>query len=256
MIHELFACGDSRLHAIDPRLRVVAATGFSVVVALSARLPVLVAALAISVLLVLAARLDLKQVCRRLGLVAAFALLIWIVLPITMKGPVVYQLGPLGLSGTGIALALQITLKSIAILTALTALVATMSVATLGQSLDRLRVPKKIVYLLLITYRYVFVLEEEYRRLWTAAKIRCFRPRTNIHSYRTYAYLIGMLFVRAAARSERVHQAMKCRGFSGRFYSLHTDIPNPGNRLFAAMTVFALIGLAFFEWGRIILNFK
>ena len=34
------------------------------------------------------------------------------------------------------------------------------------------------------------------------------------------AYLVGMLFVRASERAERVYMAMVCRGFSGKFYSL------------------------------------
>jgi len=47
--------------------------------------------------------------------------------------------------------------------------------------------------------------------------IRCFKPGTNMHTYRTYAYLVGMLIVRSYERSQRIYQAMLCRGFSGRF---------------------------------------
>jgi cobalt/nickel transport system permease protein len=250
MVDEPFAFGNSRLHAIDPRLRVAAAAGFSVIVAISSQMTALVTALAVSFAMILAARLDLLRVARRLGVVAAFLLLIWIVLPVTMQGPVAYRLGPLDLTATGIRLALQITLKSVAILATLTALLATMTVATLGQALHRLGVPKKIVYLLLITYRYIFVLEAEYRRLLTAARIRSFRPRTSLHAYRTYAYLVGMLFVRATVRSERVLMAMKCRGFNGRFYSLTEFTPHPGNRVFAILTTLTLTGLAALEWWR------
>ena len=59
------------------------------------------------------------------------------------------------------------------------------------------------------------VLEEEYQRLARAARIRGFRAGTDLHTYRTYAYLVGMLFVRAADRAERVRNAMLCRGFNG-----------------------------------------
>ena len=126
-----------------------------------------------------------------------------------------------------------------------------MSAATLCTALGRLRVPKKIVYLMLMTYRYIFVLEAEYRRLLTAARVRCFTPRTGLHAYRTYAYLIGMLFVRAAVRSERVVEAMKCRGFRGRFYSLAEFRNHPADRVFAALTALTLAALALLQWGRL-----
>jgi cobalt/nickel transport system permease protein len=73
----------------------------------------------------------------------------------------------------------------------------------------------------LMTYRYIFVLEQESQRLIRAAKIRGFTPGTSLHAYKTYAYLVGMLFVKASERAERVYRAMKCRGFNGRFHCLH-----------------------------------
>ncbi len=66
-----------------------------------------------------------------------------------------------------------------------------------------------------------------------AVKIRNFRPATNLHTYRTYAYLVGMLFVHASERARRVHLAMKCRGFEGRFYSLDHFSPTPWNYVLA-----------------------
>ena len=53
-----------------------------------------------------------------------------------------------------------------------------------------------------------------------AIKIRGFQPGTNMHTYRTYAYLLGMLLVKSYHRAERVRAAMLCRGFEGRFYEL------------------------------------
>ena len=67
--------------------------------------------------------------------------------------------GPFNAAREGVALAAQITLKSNAIVIAFMALVATMPFATAGHALHRLGVPDKIVHLLLMTYRYIFVLE-------------------------------------------------------------------------------------------------
>jgi cobalt/nickel transport system permease protein len=107
-----------------------------------------------------------------------------------------------------------------------------------------------MVHLLLITYRYLFVLEQEYQRLVRAMKIRNFRPKTDLHSYRTFAYLAGMLFVRASERARRVHSAMICRGFNGRFVSLRQFAPNPHNRVFFLGTVVSLVMLVVLEWVK------
>jgi cobalt/nickel transport system permease protein len=197
MIEEKFAAGHSVIHRLDPRLKIVVATVYSFVVALSERFPSLLAALAVAAALVALARLDLREVLRRLLPVNVLVLLLWIFMPLTFEGEPLFLIGPFPVSGAGAELAARITLKANAILPALMALVASESVAVLGHALDRLGAPPKMVHLLLLTYRYVFVLEQEYRRLATAMKLRCFRPGTNMHTYRTYAYLVGMLFVRA-----------------------------------------------------------
>ena len=64
-----------------------------------------------------------------------------------------------------------------------------------------------------------------------------------MHTYRTYAYLLGMLFVRASERSARVHQAMKCRGFDGRFHSLDRFDATAWNPALAAAVIAASAGL-------------
>lgn len=248
MIDEPFAQGETVIHKIDPRYRIVAATILTMAIAVSYRFEALAFALAFSVMLVLAARLNLKKVGSRLMVVAGFLALLWIVLPITYNGDILYKAGPLEISSQGIRLSAQITLKSIAILYVLIALTTTMSVATLGHALDRLNVPGKIVHLLLISYRYVFVIEQEYKRIVRAAKIRGFAPGTNIHTYRTVAYMLGMLFVRSAMRADRVYHAMLLRGFSGRFYCLSQFPSNRRNQIFAMIMVMLLAGLIFLEW--------
>ncbi|MBW1645419.1 MAG: cobalt ECF transporter T component CbiQ [Deltaproteobacteria bacterium] len=247
MISEPFASGDSFLHRLDPRVRILAAAAYSFTVALSYRLPNLLAALVLALALVALARLPLNQVLPRLKVVLGFLLLLWLVLPWSYQGTTVARLGPLAVSREGLLLASQITLKSVAILLALIALLATMTTARLGHAMNQMRIPDKLVFLILITYRYIFVIEQEYQKLWRAARIRNFRPGTNLHTYRTYAYLIGMLFVRAAARAKRVHQAMKCRCFQGKFHTLEEFASGRREWLFAAVMLLLLTGMAVYE---------
>jgi cobalt/nickel transport system permease protein len=231
MTSEPFTIGKSMIHRLDPRIRLSLTVLYSFVAALSYQFWVLILTLSLSIILILISRVKIQEVLKRLVIVNALILFLWLVLPFTFKGEALTRIGSFAVYRPGVILATQITLKSNAIL-------------------HRLRVPEKIVYLLLMTYRYIFVIEEEYLRLMRAAKIRGFRPGTNANTYRTYSYVIGMLFVRAAARAERVHQAMQCRGFKGKFYSLQEFQINATSWVFAIMMTAIIIGLIFMELSK------
>ena len=248
MTFEPFAIGHSVLHRLDPRCRLVTAAIFSAIVAVLDHFQALILALVVALALVAAARLPWRPLIVRLGRAGAFVLMLWIVLPLTQNGTELFRIGPLAIQDAGVALAGAISLKTGAILLAFIALVATMPVATLGHTLDRLGMTPKLTFLLLMCYRYLFVLEQEYLRLVRAARIRGFRAGTNRHTYRTYAYLVGMLFVRAADRAERVHQAMRCRGFNGRFHSIQTfAVPGRREAAFIVLMGLAVCAVVFFE---------
>jgi len=248
MIQEPFVHGTSLIHRLDPRSRIVLATGYAFVVALSNRFSALLLALAFSFVLVGISRLPLLDVAKRVLLVNGFVLFLWLVVPATYPGTPLFQLGPLTATREGVLVSARITLKSNAILLTFIAMIATGNVATLGAALARLRVPEKMVYLLLMSYRYVFVMELEYHRLVRSATLRCFRPSTTMHTYRTFAYLIGMLFVRASVRAERVYMAMVCRGFLGKFYSLQEFSFSRKDGIWVTCMTVALFALGFMEW--------
>ena len=83
MTFEVFADGNSVIHRIDPRLRIVFAAVFSGVVAVSDYFPALFAALAVSLALVFTARLNPGRVCKRLLVVVLFLGLLWLIVPLT-----------------------------------------------------------------------------------------------------------------------------------------------------------------------------
>lgn len=252
MLEEPFAAGNSVIHRLDPRFRTAAAIIYSIIAASVYGFASLGLALAVSAVMIKLADLEIRKVLYRLLLVNGFVAFLWLVLPFTAPGGHTYPLGPLVIHEQGLLLAARITLKSNAILMAVIALAATMPLAVLGHAMNRLRFPEKLVYLLMLTYRYIFVLEREYARIIRAVKIRGFVPATSLHTYRTYAYVIGMLFVRASARAERVYGAMRCRGFNGRFFSLAEFEVTKANYIFAglmAAACAAIIGLEFFPYG-------
>jgi cobalt/nickel transport system permease protein len=248
MLQELFAAGNSLLHRMDPRFRVFFASLYSIVIAMSRDFQILTGAIVISSLLVILAQLPAREILKRLLAVNTFILLLWLILPVTFHGAVAFKLGPFPVYSVGITMATQITLKSNAIVMALIALIATMNFSILGYALNWLRMPDKIVHLLLMTYRYIFLIEQEYQRLIRAARIRGFQPGTNLHTYKTYANVVGMLLVRSSLRADRVYKAMLCRGFRRKFYCLHEFDAGRREWVFAIIMSGIIMLLIYFEW--------
>jgi cobalt/nickel transport system permease protein len=243
-----FASGDSLLHRLDPRIKVIVAAIFSVVVALADNYACLAVAACAAIVMLLLARLSLKQVLLRLMAVNAFILFLWLFLPFTYGGEELLSIGPLHATREGIFYALLITVKSNAIVLALIALIATMPIITLGHALSHLHVPDKLIHLFFFTIRYLQVLHLEYDRLRDAMRIRGFRPRSNLHTYKSLAHLIGMLLIKSFDRADRVRKAMVCRGFHGKFYLLsHFELKRSDMAMFVFMML-VISGMAALQW--------
>ncbi len=252
MISESFSEGNTFIHRLDPRIKIISAFLFSVLVSVSDRLVSLLPALFIAIIMASLARLPLKKVCLRLLIINLLLFMLWLFIPFSLSGRTFLELGPLKASLEGVYYCLLLTIKSNSIIVILMALTGTMPLFKMGHAMSALYVPDKIVFLFIFTYRYIHAIHREYRRLKDAIDIRGFRPGTNIHTYRTYAYLIGMLLIKSHDRAERVQAAMLCRGFHGKFYNLgefsirHTDVLT-FIFMFAALTVIALL-----QWTTII----
>jgi len=251
MIEEL-SNGDSFIKRLDPRIKIVVVFLFSVVVAVSNQLPVLMWALALSLLIVLAAGVPTKELRGRLIPVNMLIIFLWLFLPFTFAGKVAFFIGPLAVTHEGVLYATRITIKSNAMMLMLIALVSSTPIFTMGHAMHELGIPKKIVHLFFFTYRYIHVMHREYARLLNSMKIRGFRPKTSLHTYKTFAYMVGMLLVRSFDRAQRVHNAMLCRGFKGNLYSLskfsikRRDVVS----LVCMLTIIILLGVL--EWKKTI----
>ncbi len=210
----------SLIDRLDPRLRVVMVTLFAFATVLSHNFIVLTVAVVAGFLLAVLAQLNVKRTLRRVIAMDMFMIFLIILLPFTTPGDTWFVLFGLSASKAGFLHALMILLKAHAVVLALLALIGTISATTLGHALAHLRVPEKLVHLMLFTVRYLDVIGQEYKRMRRAMQARAFVLRTNMHTWRSIGYLVGMLLVHSLERSERIMDAMKCRGFKGRFYLL------------------------------------
>ena len=110
-------------------------------------------------------------------------------------------------------------------------LVATTPFTDLSAQLRRIHVPMIFVIVFEMTFRYIGVLLEEVHSMSTAYRLRSGRKRTL--DMRHMGSFVGQLLLRGFDRAERVHAAMRCRG-----YSLN-HIPRPRHG-FQASDAFAL----------------
>jgi cobalt/nickel transport system permease protein len=114
-----------------------------------------------------------------------------------------------------------VLLKTLAVVTLLLVLLSTAPIYDTLKAARSLHVPGVLVQLVLLTVRYIFLLADEFVRLRTALRVRGYRNRADLHSWRTVGQVAGTLLVRGQERGERVSQAMRCRGFDGAYHTLH-----------------------------------
>ncbi len=209
---EVFSEGNSFLHRADPRVKLLLFCFFSVLCSTSQGVKSPLLFLSYSLFLLLISKLKIKLVLTRLIAANVFIFLLWIFLPLNYRSS--FSSHPYW---EGLIYPLSITLKCNAILLATITLLSTSSIFSLAHAMRHLKVPAKFVTIFFLFYRYITVIHEEYEKIRRAAILRGFVPKTNIHTYRTYAYMIGGLLLKSLDRAEDIYRSILCRGFKGEF---------------------------------------
>ena len=204
---ERYAGGTAPLQRLDARWKLIATVGYVVLVVAT---PVgwwgLLAAegLALAFLIGLSGVPPRTLAARWVGFLVLFGFLT------VMVSPARPERATHGLAAVALTLLAKDTLAFLATLL----LVQVTPFRTLLTALRRLGTPAALVATLQFMYRYLFVLTEELDRMVTARRARTFR-RSGRLDWGLLTGLIGVLFLRAFERGERVHSAMLARGWDG-----------------------------------------
>ena len=207
-----------------------------------------VAALALGLLLLTLSKLSAKWVRARLAVFALAALPFVIILPFTLEGPG-WELFSFPISERGLTSGLAVFCRGLAIGSFVLVLVGTAPLHHTFTAARRLRIPGVLVLLALLAYRYTFLLNDELRRLRVALWVRGFRTRLARHTYHTLGHVVGAVLVRGSDRAERVADAMRCRGFDGRFHTLAKFRTRPHDVVFFLLAILTASGLV--VWDRL-----
>ncbi len=206
-------------------------------------------AFAVAFVLAAYARVPVSTWFPRLIGMNLFVITMALIVPWSIPGDPLVIVGELEYTREGAAWAGRIALRANTVFLVLMAFLVKMEPMTAGHTLQRMRLPNRLVLLLMFTVRYIEVFEREYLRLRQAMRVRGFQPGFDRHTFRTFGHLVGMLLVHAFDRSERVQQAMKCRGFSGKFHTHRHMQARMTDWVFATGVVLVLAAVGVAEWA-------
>lgn len=204
----------TRLNRLDPRATLLASFAFILVVASFNRYSI-AGLLPLAIFPVVLARLGeipLGRVANKLMWAMPFALMIGLFNPLFDRAPHMELLGQ-PIAGGWLSL-ISIFLRVVLSVAVAVILLASMGMQRFCASLEQLRVPSMLTTQLLLLHRYVLVLGCELGRMNLARELRSGTAKAM--PLAVYGSLLGHMLLRTLERAQRIHQAMRARGFDGR----------------------------------------
>ena len=223
---------DSPIHELDATFKLVFTLCLILIINLTpitlwpAHLCYLLFILAIAVL----ARATPRSLLSRSMLVLPFALMASIGLPFVREGTVIASVpmpwGRLGVTDVGMIRFANVMAKSwLSILASIT-LVSSTPFVEIARGFRSIGLPGILVSVILMMYRYIFVLVDEAQSMLRARDARSVEIEgarsggTLRWRAQVTGRMIGTLFLRTYERSERIYQAMLARGYDGQLRTL------------------------------------
>jgi len=215
--------GESFFHQWDPRLKIVSLFIYSFLVVSLHQLVWCLFPPVIGLLAIKASKLPWRRGLLRLAAMSGFLSMFLLLLPFTMPqqpGETLIVFDPFPawpFHVAGFWLALKIVCKAVAVALIMEPLLGTAPFGITLQAMEKLGAPAAVCQMILLSYRYVFVLLDEMKRMYRSMRVRGFRPGTNLETMQATGNFLGMLFVRSFDRTQRVYDAMLSRGYRGSF---------------------------------------
>ena len=133
-------------------------------------------------------------------------------------------------------------------------LVTTTQFPDMIHAFEHLRVPRILTTVIAFLYRYMFVLTDEVFRLLRAREARSAgfpgkkRGGSVLWRAKVTGSMAGQLFLRSYERSERIYNAMVSRGYAGHIRTLNPHVINRRDWLVLAGSVFMLLFIQLVGW--------
>jgi cobalt/nickel transport system permease protein len=226
----------SLLSRWDARWKLAALFLLTIAFAFLESIEVSAAALGIAVVSLLLGRISPRMIAERFTLILVGVALPLVLLPFT--------------SENGTQLAVTLALRAFAIGGVALVLLQTGAVAHTFAAAAKIGMPGVLVQVAQLAHRYAALFQKEFTYLRLALRLRGFAPRTNAHTFRTTGQAVGTLFVRGIDHSEHVAEAMRARGFDGKYHTLEPFRTTAADVCGFAATILLAIGLV--VWDRLL----
>ena len=159
-------------------------------------------------------KIPVSFLIKRLRYPSWFILAVIIFLPFISGQTVVLQLGYLTVKLEGCWQALLISVRFFCILTVSLVLFGTAPFLSSIKAMRSLGLPRVIVDMSLLSYRYLEELNDTLTTMQRAMKLRGFKPKGfTRRNLQVFAQLTGSILIRSYDRSLRIYQAMILRGY-------------------------------------------
>lgn len=218
----------SAIHRLDPRVKLVLSLAFILVTAFAppGAWPAYILLLAIILSVEVLSDLGMQFVLRRALLALPFVLA---ALPLVFTYPgsalTSFSLGPwtVTISQAGLERFISIALKSWISVQAAIVLASSTTFPDLLIAMRAIKIPRLLVAIFSLMWRYLFVLADEVLRMNRARAARSGQPDdpkrkvggTIVWRAQVTGRMAGSLFLRALERSDRIYMAMVARGYDG-----------------------------------------
>ncbi len=157
--------------------------------------------------------LSIKEGLYRMRLILPLVIFVGIFNPFFDRN-IMFYIGQMPVTGGVLSMA-TLMLKGFYSVMAAYILIATTSIEDICYALRLLHIPKTIVIVILLIYRYFGLMGKEADRIATAYKLRA--PNQNGIKYRAWGTLVGQWLLRSMDRAGNVYESMMLRGFNGDF---------------------------------------
>ncbi len=205
----------SPVHRWDNRLKLATVFGVIVSIAFVETMTGGLLAMAVSLAFFLISRIPVRFILKKIVYPLLFLVPLLVILPLTYGSGPIMKIQGVTIYYNGIELGGIIILKTGSILMLFLTTLATSPISRTFASLRSLRLPGKLVEMILFTYRYLNVFTEDIRRMRTALTLRGYRNMNRLRSLRTSASLAATLLIRSYEQTDRVQSAMILRGYTG-----------------------------------------
>lgn len=168
----------------------------------------------------IAGELSFKEGLYRMRLILPLVIFVGIFNPFFDRTPL-FTLGAAGAEASAIVITggvismITLMLKGFYSVLSAYLLIATTSIDEICYALRLLHIPKVVVIVIMLIYRYFGLMGNEADRITTAYKLRA--PSQNGIHYKAWGTLVGQWLLRSIDRAGVVYESMLLRGFRGDF---------------------------------------